>query len=142
MQKEAMQEEAEFLKIKEKEIAQQVAAEPISFVDEANDRKKKKNILSYMLDDKLFLKKDLKKEEFESESESESESEIKYGLEEATKLKEGYGIGDSAHIVKPSQTEKKTLDYNFTENSIYYDQICESKSESIKTENISTEQAD
>lgn len=93
------------------------------YVSEAKERQNKRNIISYMLEDKAQLGKDSKPEiqgsdsmvDFESEQSLDNAKEMQFGLEESPKVKAGFGM-DGAHtdenIEDKEITEKKTLNAN------------------------------
>ena len=95
LKQEVMEAEPEILEEKRQEIEEQIISEPMLAVNAAKERKNKKNILSYMLDDKLFTKKEGKAEvadstqtqEFEQDSLESEEEQIKYGLDDKPERK-------------------------------------------------------
>ena len=118
LKQEVMEAEPEILEEKRQEIEEQIISEPMLAVNAAKERKNKKNILSYMLDDKLFTKKEEKAEvadstqtqEFEQDSLESEEEQIKYGLDDKPERKEGFGIADYVENSTINEFEKKTLD--------------------------------
>ena len=118
LKQEVMEAEPEILEEKRQEIEEQIISEPMLAVNAAKERKNKKNILSYMLDDKLFTKKEEKAEgadstqtqEFEQDSLESEEEQIKYGLDDKPERKEGFGIADYVENSIINEFEKKTLD--------------------------------
>ena len=118
LKQEVMEAEPEILEEKRQEIEEQIISEPMLAVNAAKERKNKKNILSYMLDDKLFTKKEEKAEvadstktqEFEQDSLESEEEQIKYGLDDKPERKEGFGIADYVENLTINEFEKKTLD--------------------------------
>ena len=118
LKQEIMEAEPEILEEKRQEIEEQIISEPMLAVNAAKERKNKKNILSYMLDDKLFTKKEEKAEvadstqtqEFEQDSLESEEEQIKYGLDDKPERKEGFGIADYVENSIINEFEKKTLD--------------------------------
>ena len=118
LKQEVMEAEPEILEEKRQEIEEQIISEPMLAVNAAKERKNKKNILSYMLDDKLFTKKEGKAEvadstqtqEFEQDSLESEEEQIKYGLDDKPERKEGFGIADYVENSTINEFEKKTLD--------------------------------
>ena len=118
LKQEVMEAEPKILEEKRQEIEEQIISEPMLAVNAAKERKNKKNILSYMLDDKLFTKKEEKAEgadstqtqEFEQDSLESEEEQIKYGLDDKPERKEGFGIADYVENSTINEFEKKTLD--------------------------------
>ncbi len=124
MREEVFKAEDEILQKKQQEIEEKMIANPVYMVDEANVRKKKKNILKYMMDDKLFSKDGDAKDSLDKSTSVEApgieekqgsagndetaSNEIKYGIEEAPKIREGYGLSNDETGVN---IEKKTPDF-------------------------------
>lgn len=130
IEKEEAEAEAELLKIKHKELEEQVKLERIEkerkagvlpteinpkselskkfepMIKEAKANEKKKNILSYMLaDKKLGKEQDKKLEEIvdlEASVLEATEKSVTYGLEPAASVKTGYGVANSYKIESPN----------------------------------------
>ncbi len=65
-----------------------------SVVNQAKSSEKKKNILDYMKDDKLFKKNKEQEASAESPVPAEPEVKISYGLEESVSVPAGFGLSD------------------------------------------------
>ncbi|MHC1722303.1 MAG: DNA translocase FtsK [Aminipila sp.] len=96
-------EEAEVMADKQKQLEIDLKKAYTPMIHQAKSSEKKKNILGYMKDDKLFKGNKEKENESQLENEvtPESESKVSYGLEESTPVPVGFGLSDDVTIPVP-----------------------------------------
>lgn len=117
----AASEEAKEMDERQKQLEINVKKVYSPTTNQIKNKEKKRNILSYMMDEKLFKghkekevqkESELKKEsEAQKESELESEPEVKisYGLEDSIPVPAGFGLDDDEPILVPKTEPAATV---------------------------------
>ncbi|WP_330586725.1 DNA translocase FtsK [Aminipila terrae] len=100
MAEQAAVEEAEAVAEKQKQLELDLKKSYTPIVSQVQTSEKKKNILSYMKDDKLFKGKKEESSQSDSPAAQEPEVKISYGLEESVPVPAGFGLSDD--IVLPA----------------------------------------
>lgn len=99
MNDQAAAEEAELMAEKQKQLELDLKKSYTPIIHQAKSSEKKKNILGYMKDDKLFKENE---NQVENDVKAEPEVKISYGLEESTPIPAGFGLSDT--VVLPAVT--------------------------------------
>ncbi len=94
----AAAEEAELMVEKQKQLELDLKKNYTPMIHQAKSSEKKKNILDYMKDDKLFKGKKENEGQLENEVKPEPELKISYGLEESAPIPVGFGLSDDVTI--------------------------------------------
>nr|WP_315019708.1 DNA translocase FtsK [uncultured Aminipila sp.] len=94
----AAAEEAEVMAEKQKQLELDLKKAYTPMIHQVRSSEKKKNILGYMRDDKLFKGNKENEGQLENEVKPEPELKISYGLEESAPIPVGFGLSDDIAI--------------------------------------------
>ncbi|WP_312091230.1 FtsK/SpoIIIE family DNA translocase [Aminipila sp.] len=115
MAEQAAAEEAEVMAEKQKQLELDLKKSYAPMVQQSKVNEKKKNILDYMKDDRLFKGNKEKEASAELKTEAEPEVKISYGLEESVQVPAGFGLSNDAAAApvippEPVAAVNKTVD--------------------------------
>lgn len=136
----AAAEEAQLMEEKQKQLELDLKKSYTPMIHQAKTSEKKKNILGYMKDDKLFKENE---QQIENNVKAEPEVKISYGLEEATPTPVGFGLSDDVAVAvaipEPVNAAKavdlsglKIKGYDESATEVFHENTAESESKQEK----------